>query len=65
MDVDPTEGVPYAQGRQEAYQTVQNLMNGPTPPTLVFDSGNGFYPLWRLDQPMEWDEYDRAIRLGT
>jgi Protein of unknown function (DUF3987) len=60
MDVDPTEGVPYAQGREEARQVVQNLMNGPNPPTLVFDRGNGFYPLWRLDQPMEWSAYDHA-----
>ncbi len=61
-DVDPTDGLPYAEGRADAWQMVQGLLNGPTPPTLIFDSGNGFYPLWRLSEPMDVPTYDLASK---
>ncbi len=61
-DVDPTDGLPYEAGRAGAWQTVQGLLNGQTPPTLIFDSGNGFYPLWRLSEPMDVATYDDASK---
>ncbi len=59
-DIDPTKGKPYDVARSEAWQTVEGLLHGPTPPTLIFDSGNGFYPLWRLSEPVDVDTYDTA-----
>ncbi len=59
-DIDPTKGKPYDVARSEAWQTVQGLLHGATPPTLIFDSGNGFYPLWRLSEPVDVDTYDTA-----
>lgn len=60
MDVDPVMGVPFAEGRALAWQSVQAMIDGPNPPTLVFGSGNGFYPLWRLSAPMDVASYDAA-----
>ncbi len=59
-DVDPTKGKPYAEARNDAWLTVQALQQSDIPPSAIFDSGNGFYPLWRLDQPVDVDTYDAA-----
>ncbi len=59
-DIDPTDGKPYAEGRNEAHQTAHGLLNGPNPATLIFDSGNGFYGLWMLSEPVDVDTYDRG-----
>jgi len=60
-DLDPTklEGVDretarlhFVEERARILKIVERLSKGKCPPTLVVDSGGGFWPLWKLDPPV-------------
>lgn len=60
VDIDPTDGVPYEQGKAEAREVLDSVAASDCPPTLQLCSGNGFYALGRLSKPLEADVYDSA-----
>jgi Family of unknown function (DUF5906) len=57
-DIDPTKGKDYETGKVDAAMVAQHLSEGDAMPTMLFNSGNGFYPLWKLSEPISVEEYD-------
>jgi hypothetical protein len=73
VDIDPRDGEPLSQERDRILRSLTSeLPAGVPPPSIILDSGNGFWGLWRLDTAIpleiidtipEVERYNRQLEL--
>lgn len=61
VDLDPEKGDDWAKARNELLLSLtERLPEGVPRPTMIIDSGNGYWAFWRLEEPVEIPAYGEA-----